>query len=85
MSLPVAKCARSLFGTRGYLVMSWVQIASPLGVQTFCPTHMTNMTFSSKSSLVLLTGISSGHYLTNMPYGIYFIIIIIIIIIIVII
>ena len=68
MSLPVAKCARSLFGTRGYLVMSWVQIASPLGVQTFCPTHMTNMTFSSKSSLVLLTGISSGHYLTNMPY-----------------
>ena len=67
MSLPVAKCARSLFGTRGYLVMSWVQIASPLGVQTFCPTHMTNMTFSSKSSLVLLTGISSEHYLTNMP------------------
>ena len=85
MSLPVAKCARSLFGTWGYLVMSWVQIASPLGVQTFCPTHMTNMTFSSKSSLVLLTGISSGHYLTNMPYVIYFIIIIIIIIIIVII
>ena len=72
MSLPVAKCARSLFGTRGYLVMSWVQIASPLGVQTFCPTHMTNMTFSSKSSLVLLTGISSEHYLTNMPYVIYF-------------
>ena len=73
MSLPVAKCARSLFGTRGDLVMWWVQIASPLGVQTFCPTHMTNMTFSSKPSLVLLTGIS-GDYLTNMSYLICFII-----------
>ena len=83
MSLPVAKCARSLFGTRGYLVMSWVQIASPLGVQTFCPTHMTNMAFSSKSSLVLLTG-NSGDYLANMSYLIYFFIIIIIIIIVII-
>ena len=36
------------------------------------------MTFSSKSSLVLLTGISSGDYVTNMSYLIYFIIIIII-------
>ena len=84
MSLLVAKCARSVFGTRGDLVMWLVQIASPLGVQTFCLTHMTNMTFSSKPSLVLLTGIS-GHYLTNMSYLICFIIIIIIIIIIVII
>ena len=52
MSLPVAKYACSVFGTRGDLVMSWVQIASPLGVQTFCPTHITNITFSSKSRLV---------------------------------
>ena len=83
MHLPVAKCARSVFGTRGNLVMSWVQIASPLGVQTFCPAHMTNITSSSKSSLVLLTGISSGDYLTNMSSLIYFIIIIIIIIVII--
>ena len=62
--------------------MSWVQIASPLGIQTFCPTHMTNIAFSSKSSLVLLTG-NSGDYLTNMSYLIYFIIIIIIIIVII--
>ena len=44
---------------------------------------MTNMTFSSKSSLVLLTG-NSGDYLANMSYLIYFFIIIIIIIIIII-
>ena len=75
MSLPVAKWDSGVFSD----VMGPDCI--PLGVQTFCPTHMTNMTFSSKSSLVLLSG-NSGDYLTNMSYLICFIIIIIIIVII---